>query len=185
MSYRVISSGQTWAVKFIGPASFVLGGLVFASMFYFGMFPGLYREMFEGVLSPALVDFFWGMWSLGGLFALWWGYRLKRIAVDGDSIYVSDYFREAKLPLGDILEVGENRWLDLHPITIEFASSTPWGHYIKFMPKIRVFVPQWFSHPIAAELRDMVYWAKASQRVADKLQQAAMPPLPSAAPGDI
>lgn len=88
------------------------------------------------------------------------------------------------MPLSDILAVSENRWIDLHPITIEFASSTPWGHFIKFMPKIRFLVPQWFSHPIVAELRDMVYWAKAGQRVTDKLQQEANTFPLSAAPED-
>lgn len=162
MSYCTVSSGQAWLVKFIGPASFVIGAIVFAGMFYFGMSAGLYREMFHGGLSPTLVNLFWGMRSLGTLLAPWRGYGLKHIAVDGNSIYISDYFREAKLPLGDILEVSENRWIDLHPITIEFASSAPWSHYIRFMPKIRPLVPQWFPHPVAAELRDMIYWAKGA-----------------------
>jgi hypothetical protein len=174
MSYRVISSAQTWAMKFVGPAGFILGAAFFAGMFYFGLFAELYRAMFEGGLSPALIDLFWGMWCLGTLFTAWWGYRLKRVAVDGDSIYISDYFQEAKLPLSDILKVSENRWIQLHPITVEFAGRTPWGHYIKFMPKIRIFVPQWFSHPIVPELRDMVYWARADQRVTDKLQQDSL-----------
>ena len=178
MSYRVISSGQTLSVKIFGPAFFVIFAIFFAGMFHFGMFPRVYRVIFNGGLSPAVINLFWGMWSLGGLIAVWWGYRLKRIAVDGDSIYVSDYFREVKFPLSDILEVSENRWINLHPVTIEFAPSTPWGHYIKFMPKVRFLVPNWFSHPIVAELRDMVYWAKAGQRVTDQLQRnaGALPP---------
>ena len=180
MSYRVISSGQTLAVKWLGPATFLFGAAFFAGMFYLGLFAGLYRQMFHGGLSPAIMNFFWGMWSLGTLFALWWGYRLKRVAVDGDLIYISDYFREVKLPLSDILEITENRWIDLHPITIEFASSTPWGHYVRFMPKVRILVPQWFSHPIVAELRDMVYWAKAGHRMTDELQRDATMPTPSA-----
>jgi hypothetical protein len=39
------------------------------------------------------------------------------------------------------------------------------------MPKVRILVPRWFSHPIVAELRDMVYWAKAGQRMTDELQR--------------
>jgi hypothetical protein len=177
MSYRVISSAQTLSVKLSGPLVFVLGAGFVGAMVYFGAFPQIYRALFRGGLSPVALDVFWGMWCLGTLFACWWGYRLKRVAVDGDSIYLSDYFQEVELPLSDILAVTENRWIDLHPVTIEFASETPWGHYIKFMPKVRILVPQWFSHPIVAELRDMVYWARASQRVAGKLQMdAALPP---------
>jgi hypothetical protein len=174
MSYRVISSGQTFMVKLLGPVIFGIGALFFAGMFYLGLFPDLYRAMFHGGLPPALINLFWGMWCLGALFSLWWGYRLKRVAVDGESIYISDYVTQDKLPLSDILEVTENRWIDLHPITIEFASRTRWGHFIKFMPKVRVFVPKWFSHPIVAELRDMVYWAKAGQRMSDKLEHESL-----------
>ena len=174
MSYRVISSRQTLPTKVLGPAIFGLGALFFAGMFHLGLFPDLYQAMFHGGLPPALVNLFWGMWCLGALFSLWWGYRLKRVAVDGDCIYVSDYFTEDKLPLSDILAVTENRWLKGHPVTIEFASSTRWGHHIKFLPKVRVLVPSWVSHPIVAELRDMVYWAKAGQRMSDKLQQDSL-----------
>ena len=56
-------------------------------------------------------------------------------------------------------------------MTIEFAGATPWGHYVKFIPKARFLVPGWVSHPIVGELRDMANWAKRSQHVSDKLQQ--------------
>src|SRR5258706_1047983 len=111
MNYRVISSGQTFLVKLLGPVVFGIGALFFAGMFYLGLFPDLYREIFHGILRPTLIDLFWGMWCLAALFSLWWGYRLKRVAVDGDFIYISDYFAEDKLPLSDILDVTANRWI--------------------------------------------------------------------------
>jgi hypothetical protein len=178
MSYRVISSAQTLSVKIMSPLMLVVGGCFFAGMFHLGLFPGIYRAMFHDGLSPVAVNIFWGLWSLIFLLSLWWGLRLKRVAVDGESIYISNYIQEVKLPLSDILDVRENRWIKTHPVAIAFASETPWGHTIRFMPKVRFLVPQWFSHPIVAELRDMVYWAKASQRVGDQLlkESVTLPP---------
>ncbi len=180
MSYRLISSRQTQAGWVMGPVLFVVGSAFFAGMFCLGWFEVIYHGMFRNGLSPVAMNLFWGAWFLLWLLSLWWNYRLKRVAVDGDSIYVSDFLQSVKLPLSDILGVTENRWIKTHPVTIEFAGATPWGHYVRFMPKIRFLVPQWVSHPIVAELRDMVRWAKAGQRVSDRLQQdsLALPPEP-------
>jgi hypothetical protein len=91
--------------------------------------------------------------------------------VDGEAIHLSDFLTEATLPLDEVLDVSENRWLKIHPVTIEFAGATPWGHSVHFMPKIRFLVPSVVSHPIVAELRDMVRWARLNQRVSDRLRQ--------------
>jgi hypothetical protein len=181
MSYRVISSRQTQAGWVVGPVLLVVGTVFFAGMFHLGWFPGIYRNMFPHELSPVFVNLFWGVWFLLWFLSLWWSFRLKRIAVDGDSIYVSDFLRSVKLPLSGILAITENRSIKAHPVTIEFAGATPWGHYVKFMPKIRFLVPHWISHPIVAELRDMVYWAKAGERMSDKLQQDSLTPEPELA----
>jgi hypothetical protein len=181
-NYRIISSAQTLWVKLSGPIFFILGAVFFGGMFYFGLFPDISRLLFPNGVSPFLVNLFSGLWTLFGLVSGWWGYRLKRVAVDGDSIYISDYFEEVKLPLSTILDVRQNRWIRQHTITIEFSAGTPWGHKIKFMPKIRFLVPGWFSHPIVGELKDMVYWSKASDRVADQIQR--QPPAEPAASRD-
>src|SRR5215475_4113980 len=93
---------------FLGPGFLVFGAAIFAGMFYLGLFPEIYHGIFHGEVPAAGRDIFWGAWCLATLFSLWWGYRLKRVAVDGDNVYVSDYFQEVKLPLTDVLAVTEN-----------------------------------------------------------------------------
>lgn len=171
MSYRVISSRQTEIGWVSAPLIFMAGTALLGGIFYFGWFPATYRRLFPAGLSPVGVNLVWGGWLLLSLFSLWWSFRLKRVAVDGETIRLSDF---PTLPLGEILDVSENRWLKIHPVTIEFADATPWGHSVHFMPKIRFLVPSLVSHPIVAELRDMVRWARLNQRISDKLQRDAM-----------
>jgi len=182
MSYRVISSRQTELSWIIGPLFFIVATALLIGTLHFGWFATYYRRVFPEGLSPVAANPFWGAWLLFCVLSLWWNYGLKRIAVDGESIYISDVLQRAKLPLGDILGVSENRWFKTHPVTIEFAGATPWGHYVRFIPKARFLVPGWVSHPIVGELRDMASWAKRSQRVSDKLQQDSLALPPEAEP---
>ena len=177
MSYRIISSRQTEFGWVTGPLFFVAGTVLLIGIFYFGWFADYYRRLFIVPISPVQLNLLWGGWLLACVFSLWWNFRLKRVAVDGESIYVSDFFQQMKRPIGDVLGVTENRWLKIHPVTIEFAGETPWGHYVRFMPKVRFLVPSFVSHPIVGELRDMVSWAKLNERVSAKLQQEAVPAL--------
>jgi hypothetical protein len=149
---RVISSSQTFFVKFIGPALFVpVAAYLLLLSPRGGPFPGPFE-------LP------WLLMAGAFVYSLWWSFQLKRVAVDAVWIYVSDYSREIKLPLSAIVDVRENRWLKLHPVTIAFDRDTPWGTRIKFMPKIRVFIPGWLSHPIVAELREQGDLARAGRR---------------------
>lgn len=177
MSYRVISSRQTEFGWVTGPLFFIAGTVLLIGIFYFGWFADYYRRLFIVPISPVQLNLLWGAWLLACVFSLWWNFRLKRVVVDGESIYVSDFFQQMKRPIGDVLGVTENRWLKIHPVTIEFAGETPWGHYVRFMPKIRFLVPSLVSHPIVGELRDMVSWAKLNERVSAKLQQETVPAL--------
>ncbi len=173
MAYRVLSSAQTFQVKYLGPLLLLALTLFLIGMLELGLFPDLYRQMFHGGLSPAFIDAFWGGWILLILGSCWWSYRLKWVAVDGDSIYISDYVREVKLPLASIIEVRENRWLKSHLVSIQLGAETPWGSTIRFMPKIRLLTPNWVSHPVVEELRDMAYWARADKRIAAELAGAS------------
>ena len=77
--------------------------------------------------------------------------RLKRVSVDEERLYVSNYRKEIEVVLRDIVEIHENRWLNIHPVTIRFSRATDFGTSIVFMPKRR-----WFSvmssHPVVTEL---------------------------------
>jgi hypothetical protein len=146
---RVLSSSQTFFVKFFGPALIVPAAAYLLLLSLRGRgFPGAFA-------NPWLV-------MAGGFgYSLWWSFILKRVAVAGDSIYISDYSREVRVPLSAITEVTENRWLKLHPVSIAFDRETPWGSSIKFMPKMRFLAFGWVSHPVVAELRDLAFTARA------------------------
>jgi hypothetical protein len=94
---------------------------------------------------------FLGATVLGGLFLYWGCMRLKRVDLDEDALYISNYLREVRVPLRDIEEVTENRWINIRPVTVEFRRDTDFGPRITFMPKTRWW-SFWRAHPVVGEL---------------------------------
>jgi hypothetical protein len=82
--------------------------------------------------------------------------RLKRVRLDGSVLRISNYLREIQVPLADIAEVQENRWLNTRPIALIFNHPTLFGSRVLFMPRLRWFLMPWTPHPIAEELRTML-----------------------------
>jgi hypothetical protein len=101
------------------------------------------------------------MWPVGSAFIYWWCIRLKRVRMDETYLYVSNYRREARIPLRQVAAVSENRWVNIHPVTIEFRSSTEFGDRVIFMPKMR-WLGFWTSHPVVAQIREAAARAAAS-----------------------
>jgi len=138
-------------MKFVFPAFWI---------FMFGMGTlGLFLGAFHGRDNQAPPEFvkwqFLGVWVAGSIF-LWWGCaRLKNVRIGSDAIYVSNFLQEVRIPFDAIQEVTENRWLNIHPITIRFRTETPFGNRISFMPTRRLF--GWRSHPVVGELRDLAH----------------------------
>jgi len=94
------------------------------------------------------------VWIAGSAFILWGSARLKEVSVDDDYLYVSNYLKEIAIPLSDIFDVKENRWINYHPVTIYLKSPSEFGDKIVFMPTVRFF-GGWSSHPVVAELKDL------------------------------
>jgi hypothetical protein len=92
---------------------------------------------------------------------IWWScVRLKRVRCDGGNLYISNYLREIAVPLALVERVTENRWINIHPVTIHLRYSTDFGDEIVFMPKTRMML-LWRSHPIVAEIQRMADAASA------------------------
>jgi hypothetical protein len=89
---------------------------------------------------------------VGSIVVYWWGVRLMRVAMTDGELRISNYRREIVVPLSDVDEVTENRWINVHPVTVQFVRRTDFGHRIVFMPKVRPFA-LFSSHPIVAQLR--------------------------------
>jgi hypothetical protein len=141
-------------MKFVSPVIW-LGGFGFGTAI-------LFRPDAAFGDSPPPPDMKWIF--LAGLIAgtvliYWWGVRLMRVAMTDSELRISNYRREIVVPLSDVDEVTENRWVNVHPVTVQFVRRTDFGHRIVFMPKRRPF-PLFASHPIVAELRAAAAAAK-------------------------
>jgi hypothetical protein len=151
MNERMLSSAQTFWMKFVFP-------IIWISMFGLGTL-GLFLGTFRGTdNSPPSGGMKWGFlaaWIAGTIFIYWGCARLKRVRIEDSAIYVSNYLKEIRIPFDAVADVTENRWINIHPVTIHLRSTTEFGDRITFMPKIRIF--SWRSHPVVAELRELAH----------------------------
>ena len=97
---RTISSDQTFGAKFIVPALVVL---IFdaAALGLWWDPTGWPMSLVHASADPMR----WVFASVAVLLtggSLWFGTRLKAVKLDDDALYVSNFRREARVPLGDI-----------------------------------------------------------------------------------
>jgi len=150
---RTISSALTQLYKVIFP-TFWIGGFALGTVLMF--IPAKFRGI------PGTVgEFHDEKWqflaiTLVGALVLWRTCMpLKRVELDGSSLYISNFQKEIVVPLAEVMEVKENRWINIRPVTIRFRSRTDFGQSITFMPKTEWLL--FFSpHPIVQELRSAV-----------------------------
>ena len=133
---RVISSAQTFFVKFIVPV-IVLVLLAFLA----------FRSDVWPTFAPVSV--------LVAASIYWYYVRLKKVAIDSDGLVIYNYRREVRVPWRQIVDVSGSRWVNTHQVTVTFDRDTGFGTSIIFMPKGRFLWP-FQEHPIAQELRDLI-----------------------------
>ncbi len=135
---RVISSAQTFIVKFILP--FVIVG-----MMTFG----------PAIGGRGIWPFFFPLIVMVAVSIYWYYVRLKKVIVEEDGLVVSNFVREIRVPWRDIVEVTGSRWVSTRQITITLDRDLGFGTSIIFMPKTRILWPGQ-EHPAAGELRDLI-----------------------------
>jgi hypothetical protein len=141
---RTLSSLQTFIFKFIFPVVWIgLWGVGTLTMF-------LNPQDRPDVPPRGL---FLLIWFLGVAVILWSCVRLKKVSVDENFLYVSNYLKEISIPLSDIYDVTENVWLNIHPVTIHLKSPSAFGRKISFMPQAKFTF--FSSHPVVEELKEM------------------------------
>ena len=96
------------------------------------------------------------LWMAGATWIYWRGIRNKKVSVDDDNLYVSNYIKEVSIPLSEIREISENIWLNPHLITIHLKSSSDFGDKIYFIAKRISFGNPWKSSPVVRELIKLV-----------------------------
>jgi len=87
----------------------------------------------------------------GGGLIYWTCVRLKLVRMDARTLYVSNLLTEIRVPLSEVELVTENRWINIHPVTIHLRKDTEFGRAIVFMPKVRWFA-FWSEHPVVDEI---------------------------------
>jgi hypothetical protein len=142
-----LSSLQTFYMKFVFP-------IVWIGLFTSGTVTLLAASNFDP--DAAFLKWLFPAVTVVGTVFLWWAcMRLKRVRMDNHVLYISNYVSEIVVPLRDVAEVTENRWVNIHPVTIRFRRETDFGSQIVFMPTQRWFA-FWSSHPVVDKIRDAV-----------------------------
>lgn len=164
---RPLSSEFTILLKFIFPTIWIPGfGLVALSTFWGG-----WRMNGGKSLPPEMMKwYFLVMWLLGSSLIWFTVMRLKRVRVDDQTLYVSNYFKEIQVPLAHVIEVAEYTWINPQMVTVTLSQPTPFGRRIGFMPTERIF-ERWRStpNPVIKELQTLA--AEAGSPI-------AQPPAP-------
>jgi hypothetical protein len=151
MNERTLSSAKTFLMKYIFSSLWICG-FGFGTLLLF--FESFHAHGSNGPPEEMKWQFL-AAWIGGSLF-IWWGCaRLKRVRTDGTVIFVSNYLEEFRIPVSEILAVSENRWINIHPVTIRLRHPSPFGSSIIFMPQSRLF--SWRSHPVVGEIRELAH----------------------------
>jgi hypothetical protein len=136
-----ISSSMTFFYKFI-----------FSSLWIAGFGLGTISTM---SLHDRETTIFVIMFVLGTLFIYWGCIRLKKVRLDEEFVYISNFRKEIRVHRSEISRVTENVFVNIHPVWIHFRRTTDFGDYIMFMPGVRLF-SFFSSHPVVKELRKKV-----------------------------
>lgn len=147
---RELSSKQTFFLKIILPIFFVAMLMtVFAGI----IFSSKKVELLPLIIILPLI-------GLAGMFVMYLTVmRYKKVSVDEQFLYISNYRNEIKVPLSNISDVTETKWIRTRPITIHLKNDSEFGRKIVFTPKMngfRVFA----DNPIIAELKELANFNK-------------------------
>jgi hypothetical protein len=158
---RTISSAQTFLMKVIFPVLWI-GGFSASTimMFVAG------EKIHDGLPHPPPLEMKWSFLAIlvvAAVFIYRSCIRLKRVEITDSTLHISNYLREIVVPMRDLDEVTENRWVNIHPVTLHFKRRTEFGHSVVFMPTARWFA-FFSSHPIVAELRALAARASTELR---------------------
>ena len=141
---RRISSLLTFFHKFGLPVLFIISFLDVMVTFLTVRRPSSFLDMIFVFLVAIL---FVG-------YTVWLGWALKKVSIDNDNLYVSNYRKEITIPLSEIADVTEFLFSESRRVTIHLRKPTEFGQKIIFLATYRLF--SFFSaHPIVEELRQI------------------------------
>lgn len=93
------------------------------------------------------------LYLFGGVLFLWKFGPLERVHIDGEFLYVSNYFKEVQIPIVDVKDVREASLLTNSPrrIVLTLKSPSPMGDRIQFAP------PFFSTTRIVSELKNQLH----------------------------
>src|SRR2546425_9541844 len=124
-SARLLPSRETFVMKVVFPILWI-GGFAAATVSLFS-FPHSWPGAEGGAPDPEPQWTFLTITIVGALFIWWACVRLKRVRMDDHALYISNYEKEIAVPLANVAEVTENRWINIHPVTLVFHAPTEFG----------------------------------------------------------
>jgi hypothetical protein len=146
---RVISASLTPLLKF-GASAFFLYSTIALALNAVEVARSDVRDARWAAVSAVTMGLtFWGAWLFFGL---------KRVALGDGELRISNYRREIVVPLRDVEEVEQKRFL-IMAVAIRFARDTDFGRRVLFFPKGRSLLFTW-THPMVDRLRHAVAEAK-------------------------
>ena len=146
MMLRRLSSLATIYCKFL--LVVVLEATAFAGLVYFARVVLGYTNFEPAFFAfMALIAFV----AIAGFITF---FQLKRVRVDENYLYISNYKKEITIPVSEIANVIQNGGLKLRSVTIRLRSPSEFGRNIVFLPRLNTLV--FLSpHPVVEELFQM------------------------------
>ncbi|HMP23447.1 MAG TPA: hypothetical protein PKC76_04910 [Saprospiraceae bacterium] len=74
-------------------------------------------------------------------------FQLKRVEMNHESVYVTNYFRHFRYPLQDVEKIVHRNFLLFRTATIHLRAPGSFGKTMTFIPSSRLYEDFWKSHP--------------------------------------
>ncbi len=141
-----VSSSATLLLKFFIPTFWIVFfGSFTAALFLSGI--GMNSRIPAGTLKIGAVLFF----LLGLAFLYWSVMRLKRVELDGEFVYVTNYFKTFRYPYPNVEKMEESDYLFFRSMHIYFKESGTFGKRITFVVSQKLMDDFLKGHPNVAK----------------------------------
>ena len=120
---RTISSDLTFTLKVLLPCCLLVGWVVSILNLFLGFLGESVYRFVTPLLIAIVVAFYWEL------------IQIKRVRLDEQFLYVSNYLVETRVPLERIGEVVEKHGVNVHLVTVYPKVNSQAERAIRFLPK--------------------------------------------------
>jgi hypothetical protein len=155
---QTLSSAKTFGMKWVFPTGWI-GGFGLGTC-------ALWLDAFQDQNGQPPVFVKWAfltVWVIGATFLVWFCRRLKRVQVDDEALYVSNYWSETRIPLTEVSHFTQSYMSSPATVTIHLRGQSAVGQRIVFIPEFRWVM--FGTHPIITELQALCDRARGKDGV--------------------